>query len=78
MRRIFSRDLILAGFFYGDLYCLSHRQASSISEFTFLQKFIVSAKPPKPIQIKQVTWSPPACGFNKCNTDDAARGSPGM
>ena len=58
---------------------LSKGQASnSISKFTFLQKLFVSAKPPKPIQIKQVTWSPPACGFNKCNTDDAARGSPGM
>ena len=57
---------------------LSMGQASnSISKFTFLQKLFVSAKPPKPIQIKQVTWFPHACGFIKCNTDGAASSSPG-
>ena len=31
--------------------------------FSILQKFLELAKPPKPVVVKQVDWSPPTLGY---------------
>lgn len=51
--------------------------SSSISEFSLLKAFSVSCHVSKAPSITQVDWIPPPCGWVKCDTDEAARGSPG-
>ncbi|CAI8587367.1 unnamed protein product [Vicia faba] len=47
---------------------------ASISNFTFLKSLDISIHPTKPLQIKEVFWSPPPLGWLKCNIDGLARG----
>ena len=49
-----------------------------IVEFGILKKFNINIHPWKTPLPKQVLWSPPLCGWTKCNSDRAARGSPGV
>jgi hypothetical protein len=45
---------------------------SSVRDLITLKKFDVIVHPPKPMNIKEIIWSPPITGWIKCNTDGAA------
>lgn len=49
----------------------------SISEFVILKAFLAKGRSCNAHSIKEVTWIPPICGWIKCNTDGASRGSLG-
>lgn len=56
----------------------SNSMASSISELLILKCFKVDCHPPKADRIIQVIWISPPCGWNKVNTDGAAKGCPSL
>lgn len=43
-----------------------------------LNAFNIGCKPANALLIIQVNWYPPCCYWVKCNTDEAARGAPGL
>lgn len=55
----------------------SGTMSSSMAELLILRHFAVNSHPRRAPMIKQVTWIPPLSSWVKCNTDGAARGSPG-
>lgn len=50
----------------------SNNSNSSVKDLITLKKFDVTLHPPKPMNIKEIIWSPPYTGWIKCNTDGAA------
>lgn len=52
--------------------------SSSMFEFSILKSFKIDGKVNKALLLKQVDWYTPLGPWIKCNTDGAARGSPGI
>lgn len=52
--------------------------SASVDELTILRHFKVAGHARKAPIIKRVDSYPPPCYWVKCNSDGAARGSPGM
>lgn len=50
----------------------SKRSNSSVKDLITLKKFDVIVHPPKPMNIKEIIWSPSYMGWIKCNTDGEA------
>lgn len=55
----------------------SGTMSNSIFDFKLLKQFSVEGHPRHAPSIKQVSRHPPLCNWVKCNTDGAAKGSPG-
>lgn len=51
--------------------------SSSIQDLLILRAFNIAGRPIRAPSIIQVNWLPPLCNWTKCNTDGAAKGSPG-
>lgn len=72
-----AKNLIIASVSLSGSLSKGNMAAASIRDFVILKSFKVTGHPVRAPKIIEVNWFPPSCYWVKCNTDGAAKGSPG-